>query len=309
LPTRRWDQGKAREETQTMNLEEFDGYRHTIRTRSGEVSYVQVGSGRPVLFVHGVGTNALLWRNVIGGLATERCCVAIDLPLHGRTPAAPDADLSLPGLARFVADFCDELGLTGIDLVANDTGGAVAQIIAARQPDRLATFTLTNCEAHDNVPPPAFKPTVLLARTGLLALLGPRLISDTRRARKGLSRCYEAPGLPSDEIVHAFLEPLLGSRQAARQFQRMLTSLRAADLLAVEPDLKRLTVPTLVVWGTGDSVFPVRWAYWLRDTIPGVTEVVELSGARLFFPDERPAELISALRKHWQAHTPAPEIG
>jgi len=56
------------------------------------------------------------------------------------------------------------------------------------------------------------------------------------------------------------------------------------------------------VWGTGDRFFRVTWAHWLRDTIPGATEVVELDGARLFFPDERAAELTSALRRHWDAH-------
>jgi pimeloyl-ACP methyl ester carboxylesterase len=70
-------------------------------------------------------------------------------------------------------------------------------------------------------------------------------------------------------------------------------------LLEVEPALRELRVPTLVVWGTGDEFFDVKWAYWLRDTIPGVTEVVELEGAKLFFPDERGAELAPYLAKHW----------
>jgi hypothetical protein len=45
----------------------------------------------------------------------------------------------------------------------------------------------------------------------------------------------------------------------------------------------------------------LRWAYWLRDTIPGVTEVVEIDGARLFFPDERAADLVPHLQRHWAA--------
>jgi hypothetical protein len=45
-----------------------------------------------------------------------------------------------------------------------------------------------------------------------------------------------------------------------------------------------------------------KWAYWLRDTIPGATSVVEIDGARLFFPDERATELTAALHRHWNAH-------
>ena len=57
-----------------------------------------------------------------------------------------------------------------------------------------------------------------------------------------------------------------------------------------------------LTFGTGDAFFDVKWAYWLRDTIPGVTEVVEVPGAKLFFPDERPEDLVPHLRRHWTAH-------
>lgn len=283
-----------------MDIQEYDTHRRVVHTGSGEVSYADVGSGPVALFVHGVGTNGYLWRNVIGELSGGYRCVAIDLPLHGRSPVRDDQDLTLTGLARFVEDFLAELDLTDVHLVAHDTGGAVAQIVAAHQPQRLATFTLTNCETHDNVPPRAFKPTIWLARAGVLSLLGPRSLRNLPRVRKGVfGKGYNrVESLPLD-VVRAFLEPVLGTRPRARQFERWLSSLHARDLLAVEPDLKRLTVPTLVVWGTGDIFFHRRWAYWLRDTIPGVTEVVEVDGARLFFPEERPGDLVPHLRRHW----------
>lgn len=283
-----------------MTPEEYRAYRKTVRTVHGEVVCADVGEGPATLFVHGVGTGGYLWRNVIGALKGERRCVAIDLPLHGLTPAAPGQDFSLPALAEFVEDFCEALGLAEVDLVANDTGGAVCQILAANHPGRLRTLTLTNCETHDNVPPQAFKPTVWLARSGMLTLLGPLLARRPALARKRVvGSGYEHPERLGDETIRAYLEPVLGTRKASREFARFLTSLRARDLLAVKPALKKLEVPTLVVWGTGDVFFEVKWAYWLRDTIPGVTEVVELDGGRLFFPDERAEELVPYLRRHW----------
>jgi pimeloyl-ACP methyl ester carboxylesterase len=288
----------------TSEMERLDKYRGQVRTRSGPASYVDTGGpGRPALFVHGVGTSSYLWRHVIEELDGQRRCVAVDLPLHGRTPAAADQDFTLPGLARFVADCCDALELAEVDLVANDTGGAVCQVFAAGHPERLHTLTLTNCEAHDNVPPRALLPAVLLARMGLYARIAPRLARDIPRARKrifGLTY-QDVTRLPED-IVRAWVEPQLGTAEAARQSQRLLTSLHARDLLAVEPALARLQVPTLIVWGTKDIFFRRKWAYWLRDTIPGATEVVEIDGGRLFFPDERAAELTVALRRHWAAH-------
>ena len=288
-----------------MNLAEYDSNRQTADTKSGPVGYTDVGSGRPALFVHGVGTSGLLWRNVIGALKDERRCIALDLPLHGRTPVRPGQDLSLTGLAAVVEDFCEALDLTGVDLVANDTGGAVAQIVAAHQPERLATFTLTNCETQGNVPPLAFKPTVWLARAGLFApLSGPRVLRNlptTRRLMYGIG--YQDISKLPLEVVRAYLEPLAGTKELAKQAQRWIASLHNRDLAAVEPALRRLTVPTLIVWGTGDVFFRVRHAYRLRDTIPGATEVVTIDGGRLFFPDERAADLVTQLRAHWTAHS------
>jgi len=287
-----------------MNLAEYDGNRQLADTKSGPVGYIDVGSGRPALFVHGVGTSGLLWRNVIGALKRERRCIALDLPLHGRTPVRRGQDLSLTGLANVVEDFCAALGLTGVDLVANDTGGAVAQIVAAHQPERLATFTLTNCETQGNVPPLAFKPTVWLARAGLFApLFGPRLLRNlpaTRKRAYGMG--YQDIGKLPLPVVRSYLEPLVGTKDLARQYQRWIASLRNRDLAAVEPALRRLAVPTLIAWGTSDIFFRPRYAHWLRDTIPGVTEVVTIDGGRLFFPDERAADLVPHLRAHWAAH-------
>jgi pimeloyl-ACP methyl ester carboxylesterase len=289
----------------SSEMERLDKHRSQVRTQSGPVSYIDTGGpGRVALFVQGLATSSYLWRHVIDLLDGERRCMAADLPLHGQTPAAADQDFSLPGFARFVADFCDALGLTDVDLVGNDTGGAICQAFAAAHPGRLHTLTLTNCEAHNNLPPKVLLPAALLSRTGLTARIMPRLL--LRDISKGRKRMYgtgyqDIASLPVD-IARAWLEPLFGTAESARQNDRILPSLHARDLLAVEPALARLQVPTLIVWGTGDRFFPRKWAYWLRDTIPGAGEVVEIDGARLFFPDERAAEFTAALRRHWNAH-------
>jgi len=288
----------------TSEVERLDQHRSQLQTPSGPVSYIDTGGpGRPVLLVHGVGSSSYLWRNVIELLDGERRCVSFDLPLHGYTPAAPDQDFTLRGLARFIAGCCDALDLTDIDLVANDTGGAISQVFAAGHAERLHTLTLTNCEAHDNVPPKVLLPAVLLARLGLLAPIAQRLTRDIPRSKKivyGMG--YQDISQLPDDIARVWLEAQGKTREAARQAQRLLVSLHARDLLAAEPALTRLQVPTLIVWGTGDRAFRTKWAYWLRDTIPGASEVVEIDGGRLFFPDERAAELTAALRRHWAAH-------
>jgi pimeloyl-ACP methyl ester carboxylesterase len=287
-----------------MELQELDAHRHTVSTPTGDLSYLDIGTGPVALFVHGIATNAYLWRNVIAGLTGQRRCIAVDLPAHGHSPAI--ADLSVAGLASALAGFCDALALDRVDLVANDTGGAIAQVFAARHPERLATLTLTDCDTDGNMPPEAFKPMVQLAATGELAPTAVGLFQDLDAAAKvSFGDGYEHLERVDPRLIRSYLEPCVGTIQRAREFERLVAALDPADLAAVTPELGELTVPTLVVWGTADTFFDISWAYWLRDTIPGVTGVVEIDGGRLFFPDERAAEFVPHLERHWAARSAA----
>jgi pimeloyl-ACP methyl ester carboxylesterase len=232
--------------------------------------------------------------------------VAVDLPLHGHTPAAPDQDFRLSSLAAVLDAFCTAADLGEIDLVANDTGGAVSQVFAANHPERLRSLCLTNCETHDNIPPEEFKPVVELAAVGAIAAGAADLLADFPMARESLfGTSYEHINHLPIEVLRTFLQPVLGTPERAHQFEQLLVSLLPEDLLAVEPELAKLQVPTLIVWGTADVTFELSWAYWLKDLIPGATEVVEIEGGRLFFPDERSDELVSSLRQHWSTLAPA----
>ncbi|MGV0634750.1 alpha/beta hydrolase [Mycolicibacillus trivialis] len=288
-----------------MDIATLETHRRRAATDSGTISYLDVGQGRPAVFIHGILTNSLLWRHVLSGTAGDRRrCIALDLPGHGHSPAAaPDSDVSLTGLARRVVELCDHLGLDRFDLVANDTGGAVAQIVAATASERLSTFTLTNGDTEGNTPPLLFTPVALAARLGLLTRLGPRITDSRRLMLAGLTAGYPHPGRLPKEVVDAYYCPVFGTTEAARSFSRLVSALSNDDLVAVRPQLARLTVPTLLVWGTGDIFFPVKWARRLQRLIPGVTGVATLDGARMHFPDYRADEFLPLLLRHWTEHT------
>ena len=283
-----------------MELEEFASHRATVTTDHGEIAYVDVGDGSPILFVHGVFLNGYLWRHVISRMRSERRCIAVDLLGHGHTRMSDGLELSLGLQADMLASFCAELGLDRIDLVGNDSGGAIAQIFSVRDSRRIRTLTLTNCDAHDNIPPDAFKPAVQLAATRDLAPTVSLLLGDIELARSeaGFGSSYERPELLTEATVRAYLDPSFATAESGRAVERFVASADAKELLAIEADLKRLNVPTLIVWGTADVFFETRWAYWLKDNIPGATDVVEVEGGKLFFPEERPDELVDALRAH-----------
>jgi pimeloyl-ACP methyl ester carboxylesterase len=283
-----------------MDVRAFESHRSSVSTAWGDIAYVDMGEGPAALFIHGVFLNSSLWRHTIDELAPDRRCIAIDLLGHGATRAAPGVDVSMPAQAEMLSAFCDALTLDSIDLVGNDSGAAIAQILAARDPSRLRTLTLTNTDTHTNLPPEAFVPVVDIASQGGIPDLAQALLADLDLARSdlGLGVGFKHPNDVPDDALRSYLEPF-ANPDTARDLERFIVSMNAEHLTSIEGDLRRLDVPTLVVWGTGDQFFDVQWAYWLRDTIPGVTAVVELPGATLFFPEERAPELVEHLRMHW----------
>jgi pimeloyl-ACP methyl ester carboxylesterase len=105
----------------------------------------------------------------------------------------------------------------------------------------------------------------------------------------------------TDDTIERYLRPLVRSGQRTRDLQRFLAASDNKHTVAVFGRLKALKAPTLIVWGTDDVYFDVKWSHWLANTIPGTRRRVELEGARIFFPEERWAELNQELRAHWQA--------
>ena len=242
---------------------------------------------------------------MIWDVADVRRCIAPDLPAHGATavPTGDAADLSLNGLAAMLHDLCEALGLDQVDVVANDTGGAVAQVFAARYPQRMRTLTLTNCDVHDNFPPEAFKPFVALAESGEFGPMVAAMAGDLALARSEVG------------FGHGLRAPRPAHRRAADELSRPVPSRRGQGpralphrVLGGRADGRRAAARASSTlrrrWrgGRRDIFFEPSWAERLADMIPGVERVTLFRDAMLFWPDERAADLVPLLRDFWEAH-------
>ncbi|MGH3399625.1 MAG: alpha/beta fold hydrolase [Streptosporangiaceae bacterium] len=278
--------------------------REIVSTAYGDVACRITGSGPVALFIHGVFLSADLWGGQLDALGDLRRCVAVDLLGHGASACPPLAGMTLPAQADMILAVLDALGADQADLIGNDSGGAIAQLVATRAPHRVRSLTLTNCDTDENLPPAAFAPIVEMARAGVLAPGLPVLVADPAAGRDALASGLEQPDALPDEVISGFLAPFADPVRA-RAVEAMVASLDAAVTVAIRADLARLQAPTLIVWGTDDEFFGVDWARWLAGTIPGTTGLRLIEGAKLFHPLERPAELTGALRDFWSAQPAA----
>jgi pimeloyl-ACP methyl ester carboxylesterase len=275
--------------------------KHIVQTASGRISYIEQGEGPVALYVHGVLLNSYLWRHQLTDLCNIRRNIAVDLLAHGDTEISPDQDVSVTANAEMLKQFLDALKIDQVDLVGNDSGGGIAQIFAALYPERVRSLTLTDCDAHDNWPPEAFKPFLTMAAAGGLRGTLDAMLSDKRiyRSPQALGPAYERPELLSDESIEQYLRPLVRTEQRTHDLERFLAAFDNRHTLAIEARLKTLKAPTLIVWGTDDVYFDVKWSHWLSDNIPGTRRRVEFTGARIFFPEERWVEFDKELLAHW----------
>jgi pimeloyl-ACP methyl ester carboxylesterase len=290
-----------------MDIATFHASRRYADVNSGQIAFFESGQGPPALFVHGVPLNGYHWRNIIARVRHRRRCIAIDLMGLGYTEIGQSQDLSFTAQANMLAEILDALKIEKVDLVGNDSGGAIAQIFAAHHPDRLTSLVLTNCDVHDGWPPPQVLPIIQHATKGTLAPIFQSLMDRPDLARERyargesapLFRSYADPSVLTDEIIRVYLQPLLCSRQRINAFQRYWLGFNNSHTVAIYSALKTLQVPTLIVWGLQDMFFDKKWAYWLKQTIPGAKRVIEVADARLFFPEDLPATLAGPMLQFW----------
>lgn len=286
-----------------MDLATFISKGQSIDTPSGQISYVETGKGPVALFVHGVLLNGYLWRHQLDGLSDMRRCIAIDLLAHGTTKIKPDQDVSYDAQSEMLVQFLDARKIDQVDLVANDSGAGIAQIFAANHPERIRSLTLTDADTHDNWPPAAVKDFLEMVAQGGLRKALEKMLADRKafESNQGFGLWYERAQDVADDTIEAYLRPFLSPPERVRDLERFIAAWDNKQTVRVEPGLRRLKAPTLIVWATDDVFFDVKWSHWLEKTIPGTRRRIEFDGARLLFPEERWKDFNRELREHWNA--------
>ena len=297
----RQDHASVSASSKELTAADFERNRKFASTDHARVAYIEQGRGPAALFLHGFPLNSFQWRGVIPRLSAYRRCIAPDFLALGLTEVADNQSVAPDAQVAMLVQLLDKLCISGVDVIANDSGGAVAQLLVSRQPQRVRTLLLTNCDTEPDSPPPAVLPVIELARAGKFAdeWLVP-WVADKQLARsaKGIGGlCYADPTHPTNEALDTYLGPLVSSPQRKSQTNAYAVALSPNPLAGIESALKRCRVPTRIVWGTADSIFSQESPDYLDRTFANSRGVRRVPGAKLFFPEEMP-ELIAEEALH-----------
>jgi pimeloyl-ACP methyl ester carboxylesterase len=268
------------------------GTQHTVDLPTGRLNYRERGTGEPVVFVHGLLANGDLWRNVVPEVADAGYrCLTPDWPLGAHsTPMPPAADLSPPGVARMIAEYLDALDLTGVTVVANDTGGALTQLLMTEHPQRLAKVVLTPCDALELFFPPPFAPLPRLAAVpGMVWLLSKLLqVPLIQRSQAGFGMTTLRPIPPN--VLASYVGPAGASAEIRRDLRRFLRGVHSRYTMAAAAKLPQFGKPVLLVGADRDKIFPARLAQRLAQLLPDSKQVT-VADSYTFVPEDQPAEL------------------
>ncbi len=289
--------------TPPVSAAEFDRQRKFADTRFGRIAYIDRGEGNAVLFLHGFPLSSFQWRDTIDRLHTHRRCIAPDFLGLGLTEVAHGQSVAPAAQVAMIATLLDQLSLKSVDIIANDSGGAVAQLFVVRYPERVRTMLLTNCDTEPDSPPPAVVPVIELARNGRFVeeMIAPQVKNPaSARAANGLGGlCYSDPSHPTDEAIEQYLAPMVSSPERKALGDAYAIALAPNPLAGVEAKLKQCKVPTRIVWGTADGIFSKDSAAYLDRILGNSKGVRRVPGVKLFFPEEYPELIAEEALKLW----------
>jgi pimeloyl-ACP methyl ester carboxylesterase len=225
----------------------------TISIRDCRIRLMRGGAGAPLLFLHG-GGGVGIWLQCMAQLAKKFDVIVPEHPGFGASDTPPWLD-TIGDLANFYLDFLDQLDLSGVHLVGSSLGGWVAADLAVRNATRLASLTLIGAAG---------------IHVKDVAQVDGFLSGEEQRIRD-LFHDQEL----AEAVIAGSQRPEL---EDAALKNRMTTAKLSWQPRNHDPHLckwlHRIKVPTLLVWGDHDRLFPKDYAFAFQRLIPGAKAVI-----------------------------------
>lgn len=266
-----------------MDWRAFQAVQRVVQVDDRFVSYVEQGTGEPVILIHGIPTWGYLWHGIMPTLSREYRALIPDLLGFGYSDKSDRFDRSIHAQALMMERWMDALEIGTAMVVAHDIGGGVGLRLATLRPGRVSKLCLLNTVCYDSWPIEAMLQTGhpearrKLSASSLLMLL-----------RQALKQGFASS--PDETLLEGLLAPYsteVGKLSLIRNAAALNTNLTTELTLL----LPRLAIPTLIIWGEDDVFQPVRFGERLARDIP-TAHLVRITNARHFVMVDQPDDVV-----------------
>ena len=231
-----------------------------VRTRIGDTGVSESNPDAiPLILIHGSLESLEVWDGWVKELAPRARVITVDLPGHGLTGTWERDEYTIDAYADFIEVLADTLHLDRFALGGHSMGGAVAWSFASTRPERVSHLILVDSSGYPGTGRVPL--SIRLARLPVIGGIGIYFKPDSH-ARETLLDVYADPAMVTPERVkrYAELQRFPGNRHATLMRVQMQDPLDPTTL-------KRLDVPTLIVWGAKDKWVPVADAFRFQNDI------------------------------------------
>jgi pimeloyl-ACP methyl ester carboxylesterase len=240
-----------------------------------------------VILLHGFGASLHTWEPWATGLAAEHRVIRFDLPGSGLSAPDPGGDYTDARSRQILLALMDQLGVARASLVGHSIGGRIAWSFAAEHPERVDKLVLVS---PDGFASPGFeygKPPEVPASFRLMRHALPKAL-----LRMSLEPAYADPTVLTDEVVQRYHDLMRapGGRDA------LLARMAQTVLVDPVPTLRRIQVPTLLLWGEQDAMIPFANSADYLKAIPTAT-LVPLPGVGHVPQEEAPERSLVPVRE------------
>ena len=252
---------------------DWGAHRRFVEIEGRLVNVVELGSGPPLVFVHGLGGSWTNWLENICEFARDHRVIALDLPGFGASQS-PRGQISIAGYATVVAGLLDALGVARAAVVGNSLGGLVCAEFAlafAHRVERLCLVAAAGLSLARLPIEPALRAVVALERVVAFSgtLIADRSVPLARRARLRRLLLWHAFAHPERLPAPVAAEVIAGAGRPS-----LLPAVRAMAAYPNRDRLGEIACPTLIVWGAKDRLVPVRDADEFERRIAGARKVI-----------------------------------
>jgi haloalkane dehalogenase len=264
---------------------------HWLDVDGLRMHYLDEGVGDPVLLLHGEPTWSFLWRKIVPPLAAHRRVVVPDLIGFGRSDKPADIDwYSYDRHVASIERLVLELDLERLTVVVHDWGGPIGLRVAVEHEARVDRLVILDTGIAAGRPPSELwlRFRAVVREVGGELDIGRLVEAGTSQGlADDVRAAYDAPFPTPESKAGALAFPELVPTEPEHPSTAAMNRVRDA-LVSWEK-------PTLVVWGAGDTVLPVRVAERFVETIPGASGPALIDGASHFLQEDRPAEVAAQI--------------